>query len=278
LKFKASTGNMREEKNRKNSNPERNKNIDYRERWKEESRKMFDSSEARKAVDNVFEHETKKALLKLGDRKVLDRLYGTIESGKESLVFLADTPEGERVLVKIYMTQAGSFRDMMQYLRGDKRFRNVKKDRRSVINEWCKKEYKNLDKSSNVVNCPEPIAYEKNILVMEFIGEDFSPYPKLKDVEIENPEEAFEMVMNGIEKLWSSEEIVHGDLSEYNILVAEDELVWIDFSQGVHVSHPEARELGKRDIRNVTNFFQKQGADIDTDKALDRVFPDVEGL
>ncbi|PSH00627.1 MAG: serine protein kinase RIO [Nanohaloarchaea archaeon SW_7_46_7] len=269
---------MREEKHRENGSSERNENIDYRERWKEESRKMFDSSEARKAVDNVFEHETKKALLKLGDRKVLDRLYGTIESGKESLVFLADTPEGERVLVKIYMAQAGSFRDMMQYLRGDKRFRNVKKDRRSVINEWCKKEYKNLDKSSDVVNCPKPIAYEKNILVMEFIGEDFSPYPKLKDVEIENPEEAFEMVMNGIEKLWSREEIVHGDLSEYNILVAEDKLVWIDFSQGVHTSHPEACELGKRDIRNVANFFQNQGADIDIDKALDRVFPDVEGL
>jgi RIO kinase 1 len=253
-------------------------NIDYRERWKEESRKMFDSSEARKAVDNVFDHETKKALLKLGDRKVLDRLYGTIESGKESLVFLADTPEGKRVLVKIYMAQAGSFRDMMQYLRGDKRFRNVKNDRRSMINEWCKKEYKNLDKGSNVVRCPKPIAYQKNILVMEFIGEDFSPYPKLKDVEIENPEEAFEMVIDGVEKLWSDEEIVHGDLSEYNILVAEDELVWIDFSQGVHVSHPEAFELGKRDVRNVADFFRKQGAEVDAEKALDRVFPDVEGL
>lgn len=252
--------------------------IDYRERWKEESRKMFDSSEARKAVDNVFDHATKKALLKLGDRKVLDRLYGTIESGKESLVFLADTPEGERVLVKIYMAQAGSFRDMMQYLRGDKRLRNVKKDRRSVINEWCKKEYKNLDKALNVVKCPEPIAYENNILVMEFIGEEFSPYPKLKDVEIENPEEAFEMVLNGIKKLWEEERIVHGDLSEYNILVAEDELVWIDFSQGVHVSHPEALELGKRDVRNVANFFRKQGADIDLENALKQVFPDVEGL
>jgi len=259
-------------------NLEKNENIDYRERWKEQSRNMFDSSEARKAVDNVFDHETKKALLKLGDRRIIDKLYGTIESGKESLVFLADTPEGKRVLVKIYMAQAGSFRDMMQYLRGDKRFRNVKKDRRSVIDEWCKKEYKNLDKASNVVRSPEPIAYQKNILVMEFIGEDFSPYPKLKDVEIENPKEAFDMVMNGIEKLWSEEEIVHGDLSEYNILVAEDELVWIDFSQGVHVSHPEARELGKRDIKNIANFFQNQGAEIKIEKALDRVFPEVDGL
>lgn len=269
---------MNGEKPEKDEHLERNEDIDYRERWKEESRKMFDSSEARKAVENVFDHETKKALLKLGDRRVIDKLYGTIESGKESLVFLADTPEGKRVLVKIYMAQAGNFRDMMQYLRGDKRFRNVKKDRRNVINEWCKKEYKNLDKASEIVRCPEPIAYQKNILVMEFIGEDFSPYPKLKDVEIENPQEAFEMVMDGIEKLWENEEIVHGDLSEYNILVAEDELVWIDFSQGVHISHPEARELGKRDIRNITNFFQNQGADIDIDKALNRVFPDVEGL
>lgn len=239
---------------------------------------MFDSSEARKAVENVFDHETKKALLKLGDRKVLDRLYGTIESGKESLVFLADTPEGKRVLVKIYMAQAGSFRDMMQYLRGDKRFRNVKDDRRSVINEWCKKEYRNLGKASNVMSCPDPIAYQKNILVMEFIGEEFSPYPKLKDVEIENPDEAFNMVKENIIEFWNEEEIVHGDLSEYNILVAEDELVWIDFSQGVHISHPEARELLERDMENIGNFFRNQGADIDTDKALDSVFSEVEGL
>ncbi len=253
-------------------------NIDYRERWKEESRKMFDSSEARKAVDNVFDHETKKALLKLGDRKVLDRLYGTIESGKESLVFLADTPEGERVLVKIYMAQAGNFRDMKQYLRGDRRFRNVKDDRRSVINEWCKKEYKNLDKALNILSCPEPIAYQKNILVMEFIGEEFSPYPKLKDVEIQNPDEAFEIVRENVIRLWNEEEIVHGDLSEYNILVADDELVWIDFSQGVHVSHPEARDLLERDVKNITSFFMRQGADTTPEKALNHVFEQVEGL
>lgn len=134
----------------------KDENIDFRERWKEESRRMFDSSEGRKAFNNVFDHETKKALLKLGDRKVLDRLYGTIESGKESAVFLADTSDGERVIVKIYMTQAGSFREMEKYLRGDQRFRNFKSDRRSVINEWCKKEFKNLKKAGDIVRCPEP--------------------------------------------------------------------------------------------------------------------------
>ena len=259
-------------------NLEKNENIDYRERWKEQSRNMFDSSEARKAVDNVFDHETKKALLKLGDRRIIDKLYGTIESGKESLVFLADTPEGKRVLVKIYMAQAGSFRDMMQYLRGDKRFRNVKKDRRSVIDEWCKKEYKNLDKASNVVRCPEPITYQKNILVMEFIGEDFSPYPKLKDVEIENPEEAFQKIKKNIKELWREEKIVHGDLSEYNILMTEEGEVWIDFSQGVHKSHPEAVELLKRDVKNVASFFNRQGADINEQEAVEQVLEALEDL
>lgn len=247
--------------------------FDVRERWKEEGRQMFDSSEGRKAFENVFDHATKKALLKLSDRKVLSRLHGTIESGKESVVFLADTPEGERVLVKIYMTRAGNFRDMRQYLEGDRRFRNVKPDRRSVINEWCKKEYRNLEEASELFRCPEPVAYQKNILVMEFIGREFSPFPKLKDVELENPKIGYKNTISRIERLWREKELVHGDLSEYNILVTDEpKLVWIDFSQGVHESHPEADKLLKRDIENVSNFFEKRGADVEPQKAFERIF------
>lgn len=253
-------------------------NFDVRERWKEESRRMFDSSEGRKAFENVFDHPTKRALLKLGDRGVLERLYGTIESGKESLVFLADTPDGERVLVKIYMAQAGNFREMEKYLRGDQRFRNFKSDRRSILDEWCKKEYRNLEKASNVVNCPEALAYQKNILIMEFIGRDFSPYPKLKDVEIENPGEAFNKISRNIRELWEQEEIVHGDLSEYNILMTEEKEVWIDFSQGVHKSHPEAVNLLERDVKNVADFFSRQGADIEPENAVKQVLERIDGL
>lgn len=250
----------------------KDENIDFQERWKEESRRMFDSSEAKKAFENVFDHETSMALLKLKDRDVIKKMYGVIESGKESVVFLADTPEEERVIVKIYMNQAGGFRDMYQYLRGDKRFRGVKKDRTSVIKEWCKKEFKNLKKAGKVLRCPQAIAFRKNILVMEFIGEDFSPYPKLKDVNIENPEAGFQRVLDDIERLWSEEKLVHGDLSEYNILPdSEGELYFIDFSQGVHTSHPEAEELLRRDIENVAKFFSKEGAEIDPEKAFEEV-------
>lgn len=248
---------------------------DFRERWKEKSRRMFDSSEGRKAFENVFDNRTKKALMKLSDRKVLYKLYGTIESGKESKVFLADTPEGERVLVKIYMNRAGNFREMKKYLRGDPRFKNVKPDRRSVIDEWCKKEFRNLKKAEQIMKCPKPIAFQKNILVMEFIGREFSPFPKLKDVEIENPQIGYKNTINRIERFWNEPEMVHGDLSEYNILVTDTpELVWIDFSQGVHRSHPEAEELLRRDLENISNYFEKQGADTDYQKVYKRLISD----
>ena len=247
-------------------------NIDFRERWKEKSRNMFDDSEAKKAVQNVFEDETLDALLKLADDKQIEKLYGTLESGKESLVFLADTPKGEKVLVKIYMTRAGAFREMKQYLQGDRRFREIKDTRKDIIYEWCKKEYKNLEKAQNVLKCPKPIAHRKNILIMEFIGENRQPYPKLKQVEIENPKKGFETVKNQIKRLWQQEQLVHGDLSEYNILInQEGELTWIDFSQGVHKTHPQAEELLKRDIKNIANFFERQGAKIDQQKALKTV-------
>lgn len=243
----------------------------YPERRESKKRQMFDSSEAQKAVENVLDDDTMDALLKLADREVINKMYGVIEAGKESAILLADTDE-ELAAVKIYMKRAGAFREMRQYLKGDKRFRNVKTDRRSVISEWCKKEFKNLKKASNVVRCPEPIAFQKNILVMEFIGEDFSPYPKLKDVNIENPEQALQITLKKMQELWQKEEIVHGDLSEYNILVETDALVWIDFSQGVHKSHPEAENLLERDVENVTNFFRSQGAKTDVEKALNVVF------
>lgn len=245
---------------------------DWREQWREESRRMFDTSEAEKVFQNVFDHKTSMALMKLHENGALETIYGVIESGKESVIFLADTPEGERVVVKIYMTRAGNFREMKNYLRGDKRFRNVKDDRRSVIHEWCKKEYRNLKKARKHVRCPEPIAVRKNILVMEFIGEDFSPYSKLKEVDPENPQEAYEDTLNAIERLWREGELVHGDLSEYNIVVDGDgRKVWIDFSQGVHITHPQAEELLKRDIKNIANFFERKGAEVEPLKAFEAI-------
>jgi len=249
----------------------RNENVDWRERWKEKSRRMFDSSEARKAFDNVFDFDTGQALLKLRHRGVIDRLYGVLESGKESKVFLAENMDGKQVLVKIYMTRAGDFREMQDYLKGDRRFSSAPSSRREVVSEWCRKEFSNLKKALGTVTCPEALSFESNVLVMEFIGREGRPFPKLKEVEIENPDQALQVVLDGVKLLWREEELVHGDLSEYNILVRENELVWIDFSQGVHRNHPSAEELVKRDILNLAKFFSNQGADVHPRRLKERI-------
>lgn len=241
-------------------------------RRREKKRKMFDSSEARKAVENVLTDETMDSLIEASEDGLFDRMHGVIESGKESAIFLAES-QGEWRAVKIYMDRAGGFRDMYQYLRGDRRFRNIGKDRKSVIEAWAKKEYRNLEKASSIVRCPEAHGIVDNVLVMEFIGEGRRPYPKLKDVRIENPDQALEITLEKIRDLWEEEELVHGDLSEFNILVEKDRLAWIDFSQGVHESHPEARELLERDVRRAVEFFRSQGASVEEEKALNSVLP-----
>jgi RIO kinase 1 len=107
---------------------------------------------------------------------------------------------------------------------------------------------------------------------MEFKGENFQPYPKLKEVNIENPEKGFKQILDGIKQLWNEEKLVHGDLSEYNILIdSEGSLTWIDFAQGVHTSHPEAEEFLSRDIENLTNFFKSEGAEVDVEKSVETV-------
>jgi RIO kinase 1 len=56
--------------------------------------------------------------------------------------------------------------------------------------------------------------------------------------------------------------LVHGDLSEYNMIIHEGELVVIDLGQAVTVHHPNAEEFLRRDCRNVAAFFGRQGLDV----------------
>ena len=53
--------------------------------------------------------------------------------------------------------------------------------------------------------------------------------------------------------------LVHGDLSEYNILWHEDRPVIIDVSQSVEHAHPYANDFLRKDISNITDFFGKKG-------------------
>ena len=114
---------------------------------------------------------------------------------------------------------------------------------------------------------------------MEFIGDE-TPAPRLKDVEkvLERRdfEELYEFSMSAIERLWKRGDMVHGDLSEYNILIHKEIPYIIDIAQGVNIQHPNALNFLVRDIRNILRFFREE-AGIDVPDIAD-VFMKITGL
>lgn len=237
---------------------------------------LFDDSEARKNVENVLNRETMEALYDLSDAGHFDLLHGFVKDGKESKVAVAERegPGGtEYIAVKIYVVEASNYHDMEQYLRGDPRFDDTGRDRRSVVFSWCRKEYRNLEIARGLnIPAPEPRAAEKNVLLMEFLGEDFRPAPRLQDVDLENPGTALDRVVEYMRRLWQDGNLVHGDLSPFNVLLWKERLNFIDFSQAVLESHPRSRDLLDRDVHNVAEHFRRAyGMDVDGDDIRDRI-------
>ena len=211
--------------------------------------------EARKTFGGILDDNTLYNLYQLSRKLRITKFYGVIKSGKESSVILAES--NEIIAIKIFSLNPGKFDTIRKYIMGDERFRRVKPERRSLVFAWCKKEFSNLHIArAGKVNCPKPIAFKQNILVMEFIGDKFQPAPRLIDVELRNPEEIITQIVEEMKKLHKSK-LVHGDLSPYNILFKDDMPVIIDFSQAVLLSHPLAKELMERDITNIVNYARK---------------------
>lgn len=215
-------------------------------------------------VEEVFDKFTLMALYELINKGYIQIMYGIVNAGKEARVYWAEDSRGNDVAVKIYLTASAEFRrSILMYIEGDPRFTRVKRDTRSIIYVWARKEFKNLQRASKAgVRVPEPYAVNKNILVMEFIGENGIPAPLLKDYLPPNLEDFFFKVLNYVKLLYTKANLVHADLSEYNIMVWNDEPVFIDIGQAVLLSHPMAEDFLVRDLDNLLRFFYKNNVDV----------------
>jgi RIO kinase 1 len=213
-----------------------------------------------KRIENyVFDNQTHESLFKLSNNHIIDSIDSPIASGKEAITFLGHL--GETPLVaKIYKIETSKFKNMEKYIKGDYRFRNLKKDKRDIVLVWASKEYKNLTLAlNNGVNCPVPIAREKNILVMSFIGKDQIPYPQLTKVSFDFDIVYPQLIENYARMLYLAK-IVHADFSAFNILIDPEtqKITVIDVGQAVLQNHPKAKEFLKRDILNITEFLNKK--------------------
>ncbi len=222
-----------------------------------------------KTARGVFDAFTNRNLFLLQSKGMFDELISPLFVGKESNVFLAKKGS-KKLIVKIYRVQNCDFKRMYDYIRKDPRYIYLKNQRREIIFAWTQREYKNLlTAEENKVRAPKPLGWKFNILIEEFIGKD-EPAPQLKDALPENPAEFFDLLIAEVRKLYKAD-LIHGDLSPFNILNFNGKPVLIDFSQATVVRTPNSEELLERDVRNLVHFFKKLGLKIEEEKVYKKI-------
>jgi len=209
-----------------------------------------------KVYGNVFSKHSMGLLFQMQSQGYFEKLESTISVGKEANIFTAITKHDERVIVKIYRLENCNFTKMYDYLRYDPRYSDVKNRSRLIIFSWAQREYRNLMLAREVIKVPKPIAFKDNIVVMEFIGDDEHASRELKDAPPKDPKRFYAKIINNMQKLFKKG-LVHGDLSQFNILNHDEEPVFIDFSQGTMTTSPNAKELITRDVKNICIYFRK---------------------
>ncbi len=239
------------------------KKIKRLDRAKDKSRVREKDSEQLKVEENVFDVPTLKILYTLSNKGIIKAMGGAISTGKEANVFYAEGPDKE-LAVKIYRIASSTFKAMDAYIMKDPRFTNIRNNKRDIIFAWTRKEFQNLKRAKNAgVRVPEPVIAEKNILIMEFMGEKEKPYPLLKNTYLEDDEAKliFDTVVEYMRLLYKRANLVHADLSEYNILIDPKDLtpIFIDMGQSVTLEHPNSREFLYRDVQNILRFFSRYG-------------------
>ena len=225
----------------------------------------------RRVFDQVFDRSTLLALHKLMEQGEIATIDYPIARGKEAHVFHATSANGP-MAVKIFHTTNAVFKGLAKYIDGDPRFSGLSRRHRELVNIWVRKEFRNLKRMrKSGLRVPEPLFNLKNVLVMEFIGDEGSPSPRLKDIQVEDASAVFEDLLGIIAVIWQTCDLVHADFSEYNILWRQGAPWVIDAGQAVTTRHPSAKEFLVRDVTRLTQWAGRNGHEADVAESLVRV-------
>ena len=199
---------------------------------------------------------------------LVDEVISRLMSGKEADVYVVQS-KGEFCCAKVYKeAQRRSFTQLAQYQEGRKG-RNSRQARAMQKNSrYGRKETEEAWKNAEVdalktladagVRVPKVYNYVDGILLMEFVVDtDGCAAPRLNDLRLTGAtarEYHREMIQKIVLMLCAG--IIHGDLSEYNVLVGCDGLVIIDLPQAVNAAgNNNARSMLERDVENITAYF-----------------------
>ena len=212
--------------------------------------------------------KTPKRLAAMVEEGLVDEVIGQLMSGKEATVYVVRCGEHLRC-AKVYKeANQRSFRNNATYQEG----RKVKNSRQARAMEkgsrygrkmqeevWQSAEVDALYRLSAAgVRVPQPHICFEGVLLMDLVLDaDGRPAPRLNDVEM-SEELALEyhaLLLNQVVRMLCAG-LIHGDLSEYNILVAESGPVIIDLPQAIDAAgNSNAAEMLKRDVANLRSYF-----------------------
>jgi len=209
--------------------------------------------------------KTPHGLQALIDDGVIDEVMRPLKSGKEAAVYVVRCGDDVRC-AKVYKDMAQrSFQQRVQYqegrkVRGSREARAIGKatkyGRKQQEKAWKNTEVDALYQLRDAgVRVPEPYGYHHGVLVMELVVDaDGHSAPRLGEVELSHDQaRGFHrfLVRQVVKMLCVG--LIHGDLSEYNVLVAPDGPVIIDLPQVVSAAGNNAsRSMLLRDVNNIT--------------------------
>jgi RIO kinase 1 len=217
------------------------------------------------------------------DEGLVTEIVRPLKSGKEAEVVLCRAAphlaDGETLLVaKLHHGRASrNFRDESAYLEG--RFRKITSEVRAMERKnragrefshafWIEHEWDTLRRLHAAgADVPRPVARSEGGVLMTYLGDEEQAAPQLRTVRLEADEarSAFELVLWNIQLLLL-QDVVHADLSPYNLLWWRGRPVLIDFPQSVDPRfNNNAPTLLTRDVRNVCAYFSRWGVDEDPD-------------
>ena len=246
----------------------------------------------RATAEQVLDMRTRLILFKLlSSGRALASIHGCVSTGKEANVYHAyaardapplppgaaggatpafadratDLGAGRSLAVKVYKTSILVFRDRDRYVSGDFRFRRgyCKSNPRKMVKTWAEKEFRNLRRLfDGGLNVPAPLLLRGHVLVMEFLGDaDGFASPRLHDVHHLSSSRwraSYHSVLRAVRHMFVTCRLVHGDLSEYNLLYHNGETFVIDVSQSVDLDHPLAFDFLREDLSHVLSFYRRR--------------------
>ncbi len=216
-----------------------------------------------------------KRLEPLVEDGLIDAVIRQLMSGKEAMIFVVRCGDAIRC-AKVYKeANKRSFRQAVAYTEG----RKTKNSRRARAMEkgtrYGRKVQEEAWQSAEVdalyrlaaagVRVPAPYNFHEGVLLMELVTDAHGePAPRLNDLEF-SAEEALTyhaLLMQEVVRMLSAG-IVHGDLSEYNILLGAAGPVIIDLPQAVDAAgNNHARDMLERDVANLTNYFGRSAPEL----------------